>query len=45
MGINICKESCDFLATIPMNGKINSLNVTAAISVILFERNRQLLVK
>ena len=41
----LVKESCDFLATIPMNGKINSLNVTAAISAILFERNRQLLVK
>tara|TARA_Y100000814_G_scaffold290725_1_gene265833 strand:+ start:1880 stop:2623 length:744 start_codon:yes stop_codon:yes gene_type:complete len=41
----LVKESCDFLATIPMNGKINSLNVTAAISAILFERNRQLLDK
>jgi len=38
----LVKESCDFLATIPMNGKINSLNVSAALSAILFERNRQL---
>ena len=38
----LVKESCDFLATIPMRGNINSLNVTAALSAILFERNRQL---
>ena len=38
----LVKESCDFLATIPMNGEINSLNVSAALSAILFERNRQL---
>ena len=41
----LVKESCDFLATIPMKGKTNSLNVTAAISAILFERNRQISVK
>lgn len=35
-------KQCDFLATIPMAGKINSLNVSAAVSAILFERNRQL---
>ena len=34
-------KSCDFLATIPMKGRIGSLNVTAAVSAILFERNRQ----
>ena len=38
----LVKKSCDFLATIPMQGKINSLNVTAALSAILFERQRQL---
>ena len=38
----LVRESCDFLATIPMNGKINSLNVTAAVSAILFERQRQI---
>ena len=38
----LIKKSCDFLATIPMRGKINSLNVSAAISAILFERQRQL---
>jgi predicted rRNA methylase len=35
-------KHCDSIATIPMLGKINSLNVSAAVSVILFERNRQL---
>ena len=38
-------KTCDFLTTIPMAGKVNSLNVTAAVSTILFERNRQLMKK
>ena len=38
----LVKKSCDFLATIPMNGKINSLNVSAALSAVIFERQRQL---
>ncbi len=35
-------EKCDFLATIPMQGKISSLNVSASISAVLFERLRQI---
>ena len=35
-------ESCDFKATIPMQGKTNSLNVSAAVSAIVFERLRQI---
>ena len=35
-------ESCDFKATIPMQGNINSLNVSATVSAILFERLRQI---
>ena len=35
-------ESCDFTATIPMQGKTNSLNVSAAVSAVAFERIRQL---
>ena len=31
---------CDFLGKIPMQGSINSLNVSAAVSAILFERLR-----
>ena len=38
----LIRNSCDFSATIPMKGKINSLNVSAALSAILFERQRQL---
>ena len=35
-------DSSDFQATIPMQGKTNSLNVSAAVSAVLFERLRQL---
>ena len=35
-------ENSDFHATIPMQGKTNSLNVSAAMSAVLFERLRQL---
>ena len=34
--------NCDYIATIPMQGKINSINVSAAVSAILFERQRQI---
>lgn len=33
----LVKESCDFIATIPMVGKVNSLNVSVATAVILYE--------
>ena len=33
---------CDFLGKIPMQGSINSLNVSAVVSAILFERLRQI---
>jgi len=33
---------CDFLGNIPMQGEVNSLNVSAAVSAILFERLRQI---
>ena len=35
-------ESCDIVATIPMGGSVNSLNVSATVPVILFERLRQI---
>ena len=38
----IILDNCDFQTTIPMQGKVNSLNVSAAVSVILFERLRQI---
>lgn len=33
----IIKESCDFIATIPMIGKINSLNASVAAGIVIFE--------
>jgi len=39
----VIQKYCDELITIPMNGKINSLNISATVSAMLFERNRQLL--
>ena len=38
----LVRRRCDFLATIPMQGRINSLNVSAAVSAVLFERQRQI---
>ena len=35
-------KTCDELITIPMQGQLNSLNVSSATSAILFERLRQL---
>ena len=35
-------DNCDFQSTIPMQGKTNSLNVSAAVSAIAFERLRQI---
>lgn len=37
----IVKEKCDFLATIPMNGKTNSLNASVATGIIVFEAIKQ----
>ena len=33
----IVKESCDFIATIPMRGKTNSLNASVAAGIIIYE--------
>jgi 23S rRNA (guanosine2251-2'-O)-methyltransferase len=38
-------NTCDFHATIPMKGKISSLNVSATVSAIVFERLRQITVQ
>jgi 23S rRNA (guanosine2251-2'-O)-methyltransferase len=38
-------ENCDFLAKIPMNGKIDSLNVSVASGILLFEVMRQRQIK
>jgi len=34
-------ENCDFLVSIPMHGKVNSLNASAAASILLYEVLRQ----
>ena len=39
----IIRKTCDDLLTIPMQGTLNSLNVSAAVSAVLFERQRQML--
>jgi len=33
----LVKESCDFIASIPMRGTVNSLNASVATAIILFE--------
>jgi 23S rRNA (guanosine2251-2'-O)-methyltransferase len=37
----LVRESCDFLARIPMHGHVDSLNVSVAAGVVLFEAVRQ----
>jgi 23S rRNA (guanosine2251-2'-O)-methyltransferase len=37
----LVRERCDFLAAIPMNGHVESLNVSVATGVVLFEAARQ----
>jgi len=34
-------KACDELITISMQGQLNSLNVSSAVSAVLFERQRQ----
>ena len=37
----LVSEKCDFLVSIPMYGKVNSLNASAAAAVVMFEAVRQ----
>ena len=41
----LIRKTCDELITIPMQGQLNSLNVSSATSAVLFERLRQLSLK
>ena len=41
----LVREKCDAIVSIPMRGKINSLNVSVAAGVVLFEIVRQRTVK
>jgi 23S rRNA (guanosine2251-2'-O)-methyltransferase len=37
----LIKKTCDYLATIPMTGNVESLNVSVATGITLFESRRQ----
>ena len=37
----LVKESCDYIAKIPMNGKINSLNASVAAGIMIYELIRK----
>ncbi len=37
----VVKEACDFLVTIPMYGKLNSLNASVAAAILMYEAVRQ----
>ena len=37
----LVKEKCDFVVKIPMKGHIDSLNVSVATGILLYEINRQ----
>ena len=37
----LVREKCDFLVSIPMKGKISSLNASAAAAILLYEAVRQ----
>jgi 23S rRNA (guanosine2251-2'-O)-methyltransferase len=40
----LVREKCDFLVSIPMYGKVNSLNVSVAAGLVFFEARRQRMV-
>ena len=35
------KENCDFIASIPMYGKVNSLNASVATGIMIYEAVKQ----
>lgn len=37
----LVKENCDFIASIPMKGEVNSLNASVATAIIIFEAVKQ----
>ena len=41
LSLRLAAENCDFLVSIPMKGKISSLNASAAAAILLYEAVRQ----
>jgi 23S rRNA (guanosine2251-2'-O)-methyltransferase len=37
----LIREKCDFILSIPMAGKVNSLNASNAAAIIMYEVRRQ----
>lgn len=37
----LIKEKCDFLVSVPMKGKLDSLNAAVAAAILMFEKQRQ----
>lgn len=35
--MRVVKDSCDYIASIPMNGKVNSLNASVAAGILIYE--------
>ena len=38
---HIVSQKCDFIATIPMKGTVNSLNASVAAGILIFEALKQ----
>ena len=38
---SLVKKKCDFIISLPMSGKINSLNASVAAGVLMYEVRRQ----
>ena len=37
----LVREKCDFILSIPMEGKVSSLNASNAATILMYEINRQ----